>query len=130
MTADQGIRAWGQTRAEVYLEAARGLGSLILDPEAVTCREWLPVRAKGADPESLLVAWLNELLFLHETQAFAPGEFRIHRLEETVVEGEVGGEPIDRLRHRLRGHVKAVTYHDLALRRTAEGWEAEVVVDV
>lgn len=129
-TADTGIHAWGPTLPAVFRESARALFSLLVEAESVRCEEWLPVTATGEEPEALLVAWLNELLFLFETRRFAAGDCRICSLGETAVLAEVGGETIDPSRHRLVGQVKAVTYHDLVVRRAGAGWEARVVVDV
>ncbi len=130
LTADKGIRAWGQDLPEVFTNAARGLWSLMVEPGTVRPRQAYPVRAEGSDRETLLVAWLNELLYLHEAQGIALAEFTITRLEDESIEATVAGERMDPERHPPVGHVKAVTYHMLSLRPTAAGWEAQVVVDV
>jgi SHS2 domain-containing protein len=130
VTADHGIHAWGPTLADLFREAARGLFSLMVAAEGVVCREWIPVTATGGDRETLLVAWLNELLYLRETRRVVAGEFRIGRLRETTLSALVGGETADAGRHVLLGHVKAATYHGLCVCRTEDGWEARVVVDV
>jgi SHS2 domain-containing protein len=98
--------------------------------EGVVCREWIPVTATGGDRETLLVAWLNELLYLHEARGIVAGEFRIGQVEGTTLTALVGGEAADPSRHCFLGHVKAATYHGLSLCRTRDGWEARVVVDV
>jgi SHS2 domain-containing protein len=130
VTADVGIRAWGPTLEAVFQEAARGLFGLMVEAGTVECREWVCVSAAAGDRETLLVAWLNELLFLSEARRFVAGDWRIRSLGDTAVEAEVGGEPADPARHVRLGHVKAATYHDLAVRRTETGWEARVIVDV
>jgi SHS2 domain-containing protein len=41
------------------------------------------------------------------------------------------GEPIDRVRHRLRNDVKAVTMHMFEIKRKSEGgWTVTVVLDI
>ena len=130
VTADTGIRAWGPTLASVFREAARGLWSLMVEEGTVECREWVTLSVTAGDRETLLVAWLNELLCLHETRAFVAGEWRIRSLCETALEAEVGGEGVDTARHVVLGHVKAATYHELVVRPTEAGWEARVIVDV
>jgi len=129
-TADLGIRAWGPTLPVLFQEAARGLFSLLIDGGRIASREWVSVQAAGRNPETLLVAWLNELLFLFETRRFAAGAWKVSSLDEHGVVAEVGGEPLDLARHRLVGQVKAATYHELAIRQTATGWDARVVLDV
>jgi SHS2 domain-containing protein len=130
VTADHGIRAWGRDLPEVFTNAARGLWSLMVEPGSVRARQVYAVRAEASDRETLLVAWLNELLYLHEVQGIVLAEFTITRLGGESLEATVAGEPLDRERHPPLGHVKAVTYHMLSLRPVAGGWEAQVVVDV
>jgi SHS2 domain-containing protein len=130
VTADHGIRAWGRDLLEVFTNAARGLWSLMVAPGSVRPSQAYAVRAEASDQETLLVAWLNELLYVHEAQGIVLAEFTITRLGEHSLEATVSGEPLDRERHPPLGHVKAVTYHMLSLRPTAAGWEAQVVVDV
>lgn len=130
VTADKGIRAWGRDLAEVFVHAARGMWSLMIEPGTARKVRRLPVRVEATDRETLLVAWLNELLYLHEAEEFVAAECTITRLSETALEAEVWGETVDRARHRLVGHVKAATYHLLRVRPSGGGWEAQVVVDV
>ncbi len=130
VTADKGIRAWGRDLAEVFVHAARGMWSLMVESGTARAAFMLPVRVEAGDREALLVAWLNELLYLHEVEGFAAAEFAIKHLSGTTLEAEVWGEKVDRARHPLVGHVKAATYHLLRVQPEADGWEAQVVVDV
>jgi SHS2 domain-containing protein len=130
VTADKGIRAWGRDLAEVFVNAARGMWSLMVEPGAARAEQMLPVKVEATDRETLLVAWLNELLYLHEVEGFVAAGFAITNLSDTTLEAEVWGERVDRARHTLVGHVKAATYHLLQVRPAEGGWEAQVVVDV
>ncbi len=130
VTADKGIRAWGRDLVEVYTCLARGMWSLMVEPGTAERKEMFPVTAEAGDRETLLVAWLNELLFLHEVEGFVAADFAIKRLTDTRLEAEVWGERVDRARHPLVGHVKAATYHLLHVRPADGGWEAQVIVDV
>ena len=89
-----------------------------------------PVSVEASDREALLVAWLNELVYLYEAKELIGADCRIVSLTETSLNAEVWGETLDRSRHVIVGHVKAVTYHQLHVGPTAKGWEARVVVDV
>ncbi len=130
VTADKGIRAWGRDVAEVFKNAARGMWSLMVEPGAARPLRMLPVKVEASDREALLVAWLNELLYLHEVEGFVAADFRVSRVTDTGMEAEVWGETMNRRRHSLVGHVKAATYHLLHVVPTDGGWEAQVVVDV
>jgi SHS2 domain-containing protein len=130
VTADKGIRAWGPDLPEVFVNAARGMWSLMVEPGSARADRIISVRVEANDREALLVAWLNELLYFHEVEEFVAAEFAITHLTDTTLGAEVRGERMDRARHTLVGHVKAATYHLLRVAPREGGWEAQVVVDV
>ncbi len=130
VTADKGIRAWAADRSGVFRQAALGLWSLMVDPATVECRSVRSVAVEAGDHETLLAGWLNELLYLYEAKGFIGRDCAAHSLTETRLVAEVRGETVERTRHVILSHVKAVTYHRLHVGRTATGWEARVVVDV
>ncbi len=130
VTADKGIRAWGSDRESVFRQAALGLWSLMIEPATATARFAVPVAVEADDQEALLVAWLNELLYLYDAKRFIGADCTIRALTEGHLEAEVRGETADRQQHVVVGQVKAVTYHQLHVGPTANGWEGRVVVDV
>ncbi len=130
-TADVGVRAWGASEEAVFEEAAKGMFSLVCDPGTVGNSERLSVEVEspGPDHDLLLVAWLNELLYIFEARHILFSEFTVLELEESSLRAEVAGETLGP-RHAVCGGVKAATYHGLRLAQTADGWEAEVILDV
>jgi protein archease len=130
-TADVGIRAWGSSEKAVFEEAAKAMFSLVCDPQTVGSKETLSlsVESPSADHELLLVAWLNELLYLFEAQRMLFSDFRVLELGESDLKAEVAGEALGP-HHAVCGGVKAATYHGLRLAPTSDGWEAEVILDV
>jgi SHS2 domain-containing protein len=130
VTADKGIRAWGAELPVAFRQAAQALWSLMVEPAAVEPRQTIPVTVEAADRESLLVAWLNELLYLYEAKGFIGRDCTVSSLTDARLDAVLAGETVDPTRHVIVSHVKAVTYHQLHVGRTAGGWEARVVVDV
>lgn len=130
-TADVGVRAWGGSEEAVFEQAAKGMFSLVCDPGTVRPTEKLSVSVEAPSPdhELLLVAWLNELLYLFETRRVVLSDFRIVELGEGSLRAEVAGEAMGP-QHAVCGGVKAATYHGLKLGKSDDGWEAEVIVDV
>ena len=129
-TADVGFEAWGATREEVFANAACALQDLVVDLASVQPREDTRVQIEGEDAASLLVNWLSHILYLFDAEGRAFHEFRIERLTDKTLEATARGEPFDRERHPVKLQVKAVTYHQLALEQTPEGWRARVFVDI
>jgi len=101
-----------------------------MDAREARADRMLPVSLKAEDREALLVTWLNELLYLHEVEKFVAVRFMVTDLSDNRLEAEVWGETLNPNRHVIISHVKAVTYHQLRMRATENGWEAQMVVDV
>ena len=129
-TADIGLLARGRTPEELFEHAAMGLVDLIVDPAGLGEGTRLEVSLAAQDRESLLVAWLNELLYLLDARGFLPRRCRITRLGDTELSAELLGDTVDRARHTLRRLVKAATYHGLRIARADERWEARIILDL
>ncbi len=128
--ADVGVHAWGTTRAEAFAQAALGVFALIVAPEEVAEREHREVRAQGDSAERLLVAWINECLYVHEIEGFAVRRVEVDSCTETVVHGVLHGEEIDLARHRPGTVVKAATLHQVVVAESGGRHDVRVIVDV
>lgn len=125
-TADVGIRAYGTTASELFAAAAEGMFSLIANPAKVRPTGEVEITLAAEDLPRLLVAWLSELLFLHETQRLLFATFDV-RVRGASLDAHVRGEKIDKRRHELKLAIKAVTYHRLSV--DVEKGVAEVIFD-
>ena len=128
--ADVGVRGWGPTRAEAFAQATRGVFALLVLPEEVEARERRAVRAQADSPEALLVAWVDECLYVHEIEGFVVRSVELTTCTDTLAHGLLHGEPVDPGRHRLGTVVKGATYHRTRVAPTAGGWDVRVIVDV
>jgi protein archease len=128
--ADIGFRVRAATEPELFASAAEALVSLILDVSAARPVESVTITAEAADRESLMVNWLNEVLYFTDGRRLAFAEFEISSLTETRIDCIARGEPRDPERHPPLLCVKAVTYHQLRVIREPDGWCAEVYVDI
>jgi SHS2 domain-containing protein len=127
-TADVGIRAFGEGLEEAFAQAALGLAEL-MGVRVPGPGERRLLRVEGEDEEDLLVGFLNELLYLHETELAGFAQVRVLRVSERAVEAEIELVP---LREPGSGvAVKAATYHQVAVERRPDGTvEVRVYVDV
>ncbi len=112
-TADTGLRAWGADLATAFAQAARGLSALLVPLEAIREHEARELSVDAPDPESLLVAWLDELLFVFETEQLVFTRFQVALPTPTSLRATAHGERFDPARHRGGVLVKAATYHQL-----------------
>ncbi len=128
-TADVGLEARGETLAEAFANAAHGLASLLVEPGHVRPAEVRQVTLKGEGLEDLLVAWLNELLYLFDSEGFLPASFAFSTLDKGELRAEVAGETFDAARHHPRHGVKAATYHQVSVAGNG-GYRVRVILDV
>jgi SHS2 domain-containing protein len=88
------------------------------------------VRAQADGPETLLAAWIDECLYVHEIEAFVVSRVEVTACSDTVVHGRLHGEPLDAGRHRLGTVVKAATLHGISVQVREGRHEVEIIVDV
>ncbi len=108
-------------------EAGRALAAIELPgpiPAAAGPERQVVLRA--ADLGALLVDWLNELIYLAETERWVATAFTPRPAAEHELRVSARGVRVDPAPSR----VKAATHHGLVVRRVAGGLEAEVVLDV
>jgi SHS2 domain-containing protein len=136
ITGDAGIRAFGADLQALFTNAAAGLYHLITGNSTVREIRSIELTVEGSSLESLLVSWLNELIFQFDTYGLlgktidirefpAPGAQEGFRLRAIVQ-----GEDFDKARHGRGLLIKAATYHRLKIEKTEGGYTAEIIVDI
>ena len=128
-TADIGFEARGLTFEDMLANAAMALVSIALDVQGVAPREPYPIAAKGEDRGSLLVNWLNEVLYYVDGQLIAFEHFEIKQCGEWQACGIGYGEPRSEA-HPAKLIVKGVTYHQLQIDQDESGWRCRVFLDI
>jgi len=129
-TADVGFRARGATAVELFQHAADAFLFIACDRAEAHERETLPVVVDGDDLPSLLVNFLEEILFLFDAGRFATVRVSVDEITGSLIRARLHGEPRDPARHPWRLIVKAVTYHGLEVGEHGGRWEARVFMDV
>jgi len=129
-TADVGVLSWGGDISEAFAAQAEGMFSVMVELEGVHAKDSYSVEAEGGDDESLLVSFLNELLFLFDARRVLLKEFEIKSIGGGRIRALARGEEIDLSRHVIKTPLKAVTYHMLAVELTPEGVKTTVVYDI
>jgi SHS2 domain-containing protein len=81
---------------------------------------------EAIDPESLLVEWLSELAYWAEAEMLIFKTFRIKHLTDNHLVASVTGGKMP----ALEKLIKAVTYHNLKIKKNQQGLEVTIVFDV
>ncbi len=111
-TADAFVEVHGSSLEELFANAAYAMFDLMTDLKRVRPKGELKLTLSADDKERLLVDFLGELLYLHETEDLVLSKFEI-KTNGTRLEANVWGEVFDENRHTKRTVVKAITYHML-----------------
>ncbi len=128
--SDAGIEARGKNLKEAFEFAARGMMSIIVDPESVGAKERKSMKATGTDPENLLVRWLSDILFQYDGNGFLVSDVEVREISANALTADLRGESLNPGKHKLRTDIKAVTYHQLKVEMTGEGCLVRVFFDL
>jgi len=129
-TADKGVVVEADTYAELFVGAAEAMFGSMVDLAGLTPTIEERIEVTASDRESLLVAWLQELIYRFEVENAVFFSFIVEEATETRLRAVVRGAPWPEDRPRLGAAVKAVTYHGLEVRQVDGTWRARVVFDV
>ena len=126
-TADKALRIFGTDLTDLFLSAAEGLTHLMAaDVTEISSEIEKSIELEAIDAESLLVEWLSELAYRAESEMLVFKKFRIREVTATHLQAKIFGGKVS----GLEKHIKAVTYHNLKIIKTARGLEATIVFDV
>jgi len=132
ISGDVGIKAYGKSLEELFVNAAIGMYSLITDLDGIKAGKSLGVSVEGNSLEGLLVAWLNELIFQFDAYNFIGKDISIKALsvQPSALKAEVAGGDFDPERHERKLLIKAATYHRLKIEQVNNIWEVDVIFDI
>ena len=126
-TADWSLRVRGGDLAELFSRAAIGIARLLAgDLAAVPLDETRALALVADDAEGLLVEWLGELAYWAERDGLVCPVVELHEVTPEMLRATTRGSRLP----ELQKHIKAVTYHDLAIRPYDGGLEVTIVFDV
>jgi len=124
-TADWAMRVWAGSLPALFAEAARGMNTLSGAKPVPGSRVSRTFETQAPDVESLLVAFLSELVWSVEQENLVFDAFQVI-LKGSKLKVKMSGAPL----LSLNKAIKAVTYHNLQIIKTDDGFQVEIVFDV
>jgi len=127
-TADVAVEATGDSLGAAFSATADGMA-------AAMCSEWPPdgerveLSVTGESLEALLFDYLDELIYERDIRSVLPvdNEGTVESGEQFRFTGSFRGLPLSAVSAR---DLKAVTYSEMEIEETADGWRTYVVFDV
>ncbi|MEA3298077.1 MAG: archease, partial [Chloroflexota bacterium] len=128
--SDVGFEAYGATLEALFANAALAMYSFMTDVDAIETAEEREVTVNAEDLYSLMFDWLDEMLFLFESDSLVMKNFDI-TVDDSMfrITGKCRGGKFDPAKHESGIIIKAVTYNMMEVKEN-EVWHARVVLDV
>ena len=128
-TADIGIEVKGKTLEEAIERVLLAFYDLNVSLDNVEERMDRVIKGEGETLQDSLVYLLEEALFLFDTEGFV-GKHVDVKVEGNTINATVRGELFNPQKHEPKFEIKAITYHQMVIKETDEGFLIRVVFDV
>jgi len=129
-TGDLGVEVYGESLKTLFRHAGEALTEIITETRTIRLRETRNITLQADHIEELLVHWLNEFIFLFDTEGLLFATFDVASIDEGHLEATVKGEPYDQERHPIKTAIKSATYHRLKIVKEDRIWRARVIFDL
>jgi tRNA nucleotidyltransferase (CCA-adding enzyme) len=128
--ADIGIRGFGETPEQAFVQAAIAMTAVITEPQSVAVNACIDIECEAMDLEYLFVDWLNALVYEMATRNMLFSQFDVS-IADGHLKARVCGETVNREKHQPAVEVKGATLTELQVREQKDGgWLAQCIVDV
>ena len=137
-TADIGIKITEKTLPQLFETAAYGMFSIFVENiDVIKPNKKFKIKITGVDPESLLVNWLNELLYLYSVKHTVFSKFDVilskakYPGTKFKLSATIFGEPVNPDKHQINVEIKSATYHNLHItRKINNNFSATIIFDI
>ena len=118
VTADIGFKSYGANLNEAFENAGLAIFNIISDTSDIDGEVEKSFEVTSEDEVSLLYDYLEELLFLHETEFMLFSEFHVDIDDNLHLKATIKGEGIDWDKHDRKTEIKAITFHKMDVKKT------------
>ncbi len=133
-TADIAIEVSGNSYTELFIAALAGWkDSSIYSPAGERSIEIMEITFSEKSVEELLVSFLQELNYLFENKKLFPAELRDLHIEQKddqfLLKSVIGFAPVSSS-DEVKAEIKAVTFHQLDIKRVNNVYKTLIVFDI
>jgi SHS2 domain-containing protein len=133
-TADVGFELSAPSLEALFEEARRAILLVVFERPPGEGGERREVSLCAPDRETLLVRWLNELVYLTQDAGFVPVDAKVEIREAgssgCELRARLAGVPLLLEEYGWQGEIKSATFHGLDVVFEDGGWRARVILDV
>jgi len=129
-TGDVGVVVYGKSLKELFQHAAESFFQILTEPENILGVDSRNISIQAGGLEELLVNWLNEFIYLFDTQSLLFRRFEIEQLNNHHLEAKAWGEKYVEGKHPIKTAIKAVTFHQLLVQKENDNWKTQIIFDL
>ncbi|MBD3247007.1 protein archease [Candidatus Pacearchaeota archaeon] len=134
-TADIKFQAFGKTKEKAFENSALAMFDSMSD-DAVKEKTTKTVKVRGKDDENLLYEFLEELLFLFDSELFFVSKIKnieinkeSKKSNQQSLKAELVGDSAEN--YEMKNDIKAVTYNEMFVKKNKKNdWVCQVVLDI
>lgn len=127
-TADVKFRAFGKNAEKVFENSALAMKEAICGKIKIKTTKERIIKVKGKDFESLLYKFLEEIIYLLDTDGFLISKVKEIKIKDFKLKAKIAGDWA--IRYKFTNSVKAVTYNEMFIKHEKGRWISQVVLDV
>ena len=129
-TADLGIIVKGVDENDVFIRAAYAMTDLMVKGDISRKTVIKDVSLQGEDFPDLMVKWLGEILYLFHGEKLLVHSIKIKSISPITLRSTLTFTSFEPEHHQVIREIKAVTYHQISVDKTEDGWQARVIFDI
>ena len=126
-TADIKFQAFGKTLEEAFINSAYATINIISE-DKIKDKVTKKIKVKGVDKKSLLYAFLEEILFILNTEFFILSKVKEIKIKDKELTATLTGDNIEG--YKLGLDIKSVTYNDMFIKEEKDNFKIQVVLDI
>ena len=129
-TADLGIIVKGPDAKNLFIRAARAMTDLMVKGDISKKTVIKDVSLQGEDFPDLMVKWLGEILYLFNGEKLLMHSIKIKSISPVTLRSTLTLSSFEPEHHQVKREIKAVTYHQISVDKTEDGWQAKIIFDI
>jgi SHS2 domain-containing protein len=129
-TADLGMVVKGADARDLFTNAAYAMLDLMIEGDMGGKGVKRQITIEGEDYSDLMVRWLGEILYLFAADRLLVHRIAIKSMSPTRLQAVLSMPRFNGARHEILREIKAVTYHQITVDETPDGWKARVIFDI
>jgi SHS2 domain-containing protein len=126
-TADVKFLAYGKNLQEAFANCVLAT-TRIMTEDKVLSKEEKTIKIKSSSKQALLYDFLEEIIFLVDTEGFIVGEVKEIKINNLELEAVVVGDNGDN--YEILTQIKSITYNDMFIKEEENSVTIQVVHDI